>query len=348
MCHRPGLVRAAAIAAVLGSAPLALADALGNSPDIVLERPYVGVGGAHAWANDREDADGGVGARMSMGWALGKRWSGELSASHFHFKTSEADGTDTHRSALGFDAVYVLNPADWTPLFIVGAGAVRDDSDERRTVRFTANGGLGLVSPPLNDYGVRLRFDARYVHDALAQRQRQVHAYLGVTVPLRKRRAQDFTPIEQREPVEELARPSEPPPAAPEARRVADVRDDCSSTPCGDATQTIVLRDVHFEFDSAVLTDAAISILEQTAGVVRDEDSEVEVAGHTDSIGSEAYNLALSWRRARSVVDFLASRGVERSRLHAVGYGESRPIADNSSAEGRARNRRVELRILVP
>ncbi len=67
------------------------------------------------------------------------------------------------------------------------------------------------------------------------------------------------------------------------------------------------------------------------------------IEGHTDSVGSEAYNLALSDRRAKSVFDYLTSRGVDPARLSSVGKGESMPIADNSTAEGRQQNRRVML-----
>jgi outer membrane protein OmpA-like peptidoglycan-associated protein len=67
------------------------------------------------------------------------------------------------------------------------------------------------------------------------------------------------------------------------------------------------------------------------------------IEGHTDSIGSEAYNPALSDRRAKSVFDYLTSRGVDPARLSSIGKGETMPIADNSTAEGRQQNRRVML-----
>ena len=67
------------------------------------------------------------------------------------------------------------------------------------------------------------------------------------------------------------------------------------------------------------------------------------VEGHTDSVGTDAYNLALSDRRAKSVFDYLTSRGVDPARLSSIGHGESKPIADNTTAEGRQLNRRVML-----
>jgi OOP family OmpA-OmpF porin len=72
-------------------------------------------------------------------------------------------------------------------------------------------------------------------------------------------------------------------------------------------------------------------------------DGKVEVAGHTDSRGSDAYNMDLSLRRAQSVRDYLVTKGIPSDRLVINGYGESQPIADNTTEEGRFQNRRVEL-----
>jgi outer membrane protein OmpA-like peptidoglycan-associated protein len=71
----------------------------------------------------------------------------------------------------------------------------------------------------------------------------------------------------------------------------------------------------------------------------------VTVAGHADSRGSDSYNMDLSQRRAMSVSNYLASHGVEPARLKAIGYGETRPVGDNSTSSGQAMNRRVEITI---
>lgn len=109
----------------------------------------------------------------------------------------------------------------------------------------------------------------------------------------------------------------------------------------------IVLRGVNFEFDSAELSPEAQVILQAAVEALGDSPStRIEVAGHTDSVGTEEYNQGLSERRARSVADYLASNGIDQSLLNVAGYGETRPVADNSSADGRAQNRRVELNVL--
>ncbi|HEY8330368.1 MAG TPA: OmpA family protein, partial [Pseudomonas sp.] len=71
----------------------------------------------------------------------------------------------------------------------------------------------------------------------------------------------------------------------------------------------------------------------------------IKVNGHTDSTGTDAYNQGLSERRAASVVDYLVSQGVAQDKLSSEGFGESKPVADNSSKEGRAENRRVEIMV---
>ena len=105
---------------------------------------------------------------------------------------------------------------------------------------------------------------------------------------------------------------------------------------------------VTFKTDSADLSPAFFDVLSSVAKVMEKyEKTVVEVAGHTDSTGSESYNQALSERRAASVAQYLASQGVDQQRLMTVGVGESRPIADNNTADGRQANRRVEI-TMVP
>jgi OOP family OmpA-OmpF porin len=109
----------------------------------------------------------------------------------------------------------------------------------------------------------------------------------------------------------------------------------------------IVLRGVNFAFDSAEITPESEVILDTAVEALK-ESSEVriEVAGHTDWTGTDSYNQGLSERRAKAVADYLSRQGVGASRLRVVGYGETRPVADNSLRDGRAQNRRVELNVL--
>lgn len=106
----------------------------------------------------------------------------------------------------------------------------------------------------------------------------------------------------------------------------------------------LVLEGVQFDFDKATLRPEAFAILDKTVEGMKDwGDVKIEVAGHTDSRGSEEYNMNLSQRRAETVRDYLISKGVAADRLTATGHGKSNPIADNKTEEGRFQNRRVEL-----
>ncbi len=109
----------------------------------------------------------------------------------------------------------------------------------------------------------------------------------------------------------------------------------------------VALRNIFFEFASSDLLPESYPELDRVAQLLkRYPDIVVEIAGHTDSIGSDAYNQRLSEARARSVRQYLIKKGISPDRLVARGYGEKQPIADNSTEEGRALNRRVEIRIL--
>ena len=137
--------------------------------------------------------------------------------------------------------------------------------------------------------------------------------------------------------------PAPAPEPIAEARAAAPPTEEPAPAP---QAQRIVLRGVQFEFDKAdirpdagVILDEAANQLSQVAG------ARVSVDGHTDSSGSDAYNQALSERRAAAVREYLVSKGVDASRLSSNGYGEAQPVADNASDEGRALNRRVELKV---
>jgi len=106
------------------------------------------------------------------------------------------------------------------------------------------------------------------------------------------------------------------------------------------------LPDVTFAVDSTEISPSFQSALDRVAqSMVQYPDSLIDVYGHTDSTGSDQYNMALSQRRADAVSRYLISRGVSSARLQAKGMGESYPVADNATADGRARNRRVEVKI---
>ncbi|HSN91629.1 MAG TPA: OmpA family protein [Anaeromyxobacteraceae bacterium] len=108
-------------------------------------------------------------------------------------------------------------------------------------------------------------------------------------------------------------------------------------------------NDILFEVDSANLKPEAVTQLVQVGDILaKYADDKVAIEGHTDASGSERYNEQLSLRRADAVKTVLVSRGVQEGQITVAGLGESKPVAENATAEGRAKNRRVELHITVP
>ncbi|MDB5968254.1 MAG: outer membrane protein OmpA [Hydrocarboniphaga sp.] len=150
-------------------------------------------------------------------------------------------------------------------------------------------------------------------------------------------------PVEVVAPVE-----APPPPPAPPAPPP------CESPAAGQAFtlegckvgDKVVLRGVNFEFDKATLTPDAKALLDMVSDALQARtDISVELDGHTDSKGSDAYNQKLSERRCESVKQYLVGRGIDAGRLTTAGFGETQPIEDNATDEGREYNRRVELKV---
>ena len=110
---------------------------------------------------------------------------------------------------------------------------------------------------------------------------------------------------------------------------------------------TFVLKDIFFEFDkSTILQQSFFELMRLITLLNTYPDMQIEVGGHTDSKGSDSYNQRLSESRAKAVADYLISKGISERRLQYRGYGKSKPIDTNETEEGRARNRRVEFKIM--
>ncbi|WP_295856303.1 outer membrane protein OmpA [uncultured Xylophilus sp.] len=127
--------------------------------------------------------------------------------------------------------------------------------------------------------------------------------------------------------------PAAPAPAAPPAPPAA--------------SKVTYAADAFFDFDKSVLKPEGKAKLDDLVSKVRNVNLEVIIAvGHTDSVGTDAYNQRLSVRRAEAVKAYLVSKGIERNRVYTEGKGEKQPIADNKTAAGRAQNRRVEIEVV--
>ena len=113
---------------------------------------------------------------------------------------------------------------------------------------------------------------------------------------------------------------------------------------CGHTVKVTVLEGVNFDFNKATLKPAGKAILDNDVKLLADDKTlDVAIEGHCDIVGSDEYNQKLSEARAKAVMDFLVGKGVDAGRLAAKGYGMDKPIAPNTTDEGRAKNRRVVL-----
>lgn len=111
--------------------------------------------------------------------------------------------------------------------------------------------------------------------------------------------------------------------------------------------KSFILEDVNFETGKAILKEESFTVLDELVAYLnRKDDERIEIGGHTDNVGKPAANILLSMERAKSVMIYVISKGIDANRLTAKGYGMAVPIASNKTAAGKAQNRRTEVKIL--
>ncbi len=143
--------------------------------------------------------------------------------------------------------------------------------------------------------------------------------------------------------------PAPPPPAPPAAAAPAPAPAPAPVVvvPAPTSEKVTFAADAFFDFDKSVLKPEGRAKLDDLISKIKDINLEVVIAvGHTDSIGTDAYNQRLSLRRSTAVKNYLVSKGVEKNRVYTEGKGEKQPVADNRTAAGRAKNRRVEIEVV--
>jgi OOP family OmpA-OmpF porin len=246
----------------------------------------------------------------------------------------------TYTTMVGVSLRHFFGDNAWQPYLMAGVGAANHRNGFENGWDLAAQLGGGLQYAISPNTRMRAELGARHDWDdgtiPGADNFTDYFLNLGLTIALGDLPEAPAPMVETPAPV------SEPAPAPVEEPPVENV--------------VIDLRGVEFEFDrprpgqedsttNAGLLPGSMEILEQAVDVLnRYPNIKVEVAGHTDSVGSEEWNQSLSERRARVVHGYLTSNGIDASRLIGpVGYGESRPIDTNDTAEGRQRNRRTEL-----
>ncbi|AMO24503.1 OmpA family protein [Ramlibacter solisilvae] len=139
--------------------------------------------------------------------------------------------------------------------------------------------------------------------------------------------------------------PPPPPPTAAPAPAPTPAPTPAPQPPA--ATKVTYAADAFFDFDKAVLKPEGRAKLDDLVSKVQGINLEVIIAvGHTDSVGGDSYNQQLSVKRAEAVKAYLVSKGIEKNRVYTEGKGEKQPVADNKTADGRAKNRRVEIEVV--
>jgi OmpA-OmpF porin, OOP family len=318
--------------------------------------------------NDRpvEDKDWLYG--LAIGKHLSPGWSLELNANGAQVGGGPLR-SDLNLYGNSLDLLRVFNRNGvFAPYIGIGAGVVEDDfSPGPNQTDFMAQAGLGAFirlyenSDGSTQLSLRPDIKARwddtgaqgYLHDYIATLGFQLSFGAATN------KAPEPVAAPPPPPPPQAAAPTPPPPPPPpgdaDKDGVTDDIDQCPNTPPGVAVDargcpqkgSITLEGVTFDVNSANLTGQSMPVLnELAAGLKKYPRLRVELQGHTDNSGADAYNLTLSQKRANSVREYLLQQGVPGAQLSAKGYGESQPIESNTTPDGRAKNRRVVMLVL--
>lgn len=308
--------------------------------------------------------DNGIGGSVAIGKQYDPYFSFEISAQHSKIDPAELTG-------VGINTLFFPNRASFYGLVGAAYGKVEDQPGlDANYGTALLQLGAGWLFKPFSVFGqqVFMRSEAVYRLDAHGDRRTGTSTGngrkafndavlgFGLLLPIGKVPAPVEPPPLEAEPAAVVAVIEEPAPEPAPEPAIEPVAAAPACTPpqpgqaislegCA-AGDSLVLKGVHFASDKAVLMVDAKTILDSVVDALRARaDVQVEIGGHTDSDASEAHNQQLSDRRAKAVMDYLVSKGIDAARLSSKGYGEVTPISDNSTDDGKAQNRRVELKV---
>jgi OmpA-OmpF porin, OOP family len=306
---------------------------------------------------DRISKDG-RGFELGLGHNFAPNFAAEIIDSNGTFRIPNA-GAREKLNAISVDGLYKFLPVTsmFRPFILAGVGGMSDDigGHTPNNLGWLAETGVGLLTGLGSQSGStrwQLRTEVKYRYEFMKYTQYVPNdpgdIILGVGFqfmfgaptppPPFVARALPPPPPEPAPPP-----PPPPPPPAPVCHAPAGFQVDAN---CRIIQQTVVVRAVDFEFNSARLTAPAQQTLDEVAtALAAQPDLRIEIQGYTDSVGADAYNLKLSQRRADAVKYYLVSKGVNGSTLSARGYGKANPLVSNDTAENRAKNRRVAFEV---
>ena len=317
MCRallREILLVCAAVAAVVSTAsgePVTGVDAAGTIPLSTYKRTVNAGGAIDMW--------GGYGLSFND-WL----WGGLILDPRFIFFSADPDVGKATQSTFSLTAGPRLTArlGDVEGVLDFRGGLYTDLGGPLHDTNggWNTGGGISYYLVPNTSLGIFARYEhtgQRPAPGVDADRQ-----YLSTGLEVQHRFLQPPPPVAQ------VSAPAVVPPVTPKPK------------------QKLVLRGVHFDFGKADLRPDARPVLDEAIHTLKEfQDVDISVDGYTDSIGSVEYNQGLSQRRAQAVADYLAKGGIARSRMTVRGFGKADPVASNDTADGRAQNRRVELRV---
>ncbi len=363
-----------AAALLAGTAHAALADTT----------PYMGLQGSYIFPDDARNTDNGWGGTMLFGFPTSEYFAPEINLFGMRAGRKGSSGHDgEYGGGLDF-AIYPFQRSSWlSPFLLLGGGAQYEDRKQHDNAYGFANAGGGFLINLNQSKTAALRVDAKrywlFDNDVEPGRDHEMDTRIsaGVQFALGKKEEKPVappppppkdtdgdgvidaldqcpgTPIGTQ--VDASGCPLPPPPKDSDGDGVYDNLDACPNTPmgmkvdargCAIREAKIVLHDINFETDSSTLTASSKAQLDKVAEGLKGQPSMgLIIEGHTDATGSDAYNMKLSKARAEAARTYLAGQGIERSRLEAIGYGETKPLTTNATKEGRAENRRVEFKV---
>ena len=349
------------------------AGAAGAADKILLPERYIGYGISYLSPGDRP-VDYGIAFDLAYAgrfatnrWVEGKIFLGVL-------ETGSPTLPDFYQTGLGADFIQSFGNEGVGHFFALAGGglAINDATpDSEDGTSYYLNVGAGYRARIWDNWGVRPRIELRYLHDSFGDGTNDVVLGFKLEMPPKRQTVVERivevekiveVPVEVERIVEKEVTCVIPPvaeaapatgPADADGDGVPDSIDKCPGTlkgarvdadGCIKEEQKISLPNIEFQSGSTVLAPGGKDKLEAVVEFLNNQtEVQVDVFGHTDSQGRDAFNQTLSEGRARSVMDYLVSRGIDAGRLSSKGFGETQPIASNETADGRAQNRRVEL-----
>ncbi|SPD74082.1 conserved exported hypothetical protein [uncultured Desulfobacterium sp.] len=292
-----------------------------------------------------QDLDDELAVGVGLGYQIDEHWGIE-GVFNYVDTTFEDDGFDLGVDTYIYhiDALYHFMPSErLVPYLAAGAGGIifdpRDEWNSDQDFAVNYGGGLKYFLTE----NVALRADVRHVI-SFDETQSNLLATAGIIFYIGGEKA----PVKAPEVVEPPPKPKVvEPPKDSDGDGVPDSRDRCPNTPKGVTVNEVgcwVCKYLNFDFDKWDIKPQYYPCLNEGVEYLKSKPTmKVEIQGHTDNIGSQKYNQKLSEKRAMEVMDYLVSKGIEKERLCAKGFGFSDPVASNDTEEGRAKNRRVQF-----